>query len=689
MGVYGIGLIAHVGAGKTSLAEAMLHAAGRLPEMGLIEQGTTALDAEPEEKSRQSSTQAHLAWLDWEGQRLELIDTPGSANFLAGTVGATRVIDGAVMLASAEPGIQSQTDQLMEYLDKHEVPRLMVINKMDREQANFGKRLHVLNTELGNRFIPIELPWGEADKFQGIIDLVELKAFDYTIPDKPKAVEIPAALAAAVQEARAKLIERAAEGDDKLTERYLENETLTQEELLQGLTLGTQAGKFIPVLCAAATKNIGTDRVLHAIVKLLPDFERRVAMLKDHDSAPEGFVPDTFNSHDFAGIVFKTKLDHYAGKLSIVRVRSGVLKAGDEVFNPSANTSERPAHLFKLTGKEQKEVPELKAGEIGALPKLASVHTGHTLCSPKHKVHFAPVEFPEPVLTYAIKLSGKGEEDKLSQALHRMQEEDPTLSSRHNPETGDFLVSGMGQLHLDLVLERLNKEHNAGAEFELPKVPYRETIRAVSKAQGRHKKQSGGRGQYGDCWLELKPNGQSDHLTFKNAVVGGSIPRNFIPAIEKGIQEALHKGVVAGYPVIGIDVTVYDGSYHDVDSSEMAFKIAGALAFRKAMESARPMLLEPILEIEIIVHQEHLGDVMGDINSRRGRVLGMDTRGDKQVVRAEIPQAEALRYAIDLRAITSGQGRFTQKFARYQEVPAQIAEKVIAASPHAHHAEPQ
>ena len=346
MGVYGIGLIAHVGAGKTSLAEAMLHVAGRLPKMGLIEQGTTALDAEPEEKSRHSSTQAHLAWLDWEGQRLELIDTPGSANFLSGTIGAMRVIDGAVMLASAEPGIQSQTDLLMEYLDKREVPRLMVINKMDREQANFTKRLETLNHELGNRFVAIELPWGEADKFKGVIDLVELKAYDYSIPDKPKVTDIPAEWAGAVEEARAKLIERAAEGDDELTEKFLESETLTQEELLLGLTLGTQAGKFIPVLCTAATKNIGTDRVLHAAVKLLPDYERRVAMLKDRDSAPAGCVPDTFASHEFAGIVFKTKLDHYAGKLSIVRVRSGVLKAGEEVFNSSTHSTERPAHHF-------------------------------------------------------------------------------------------------------------------------------------------------------------------------------------------------------------------------------------------------------------------------------------------------------------------------------------------------------
>jgi len=688
MGVYGIGLIAHVGAGKTTLAEAMLHTAGRLPKMGTIDQGTTALDFEPEEKARQSSTQSALAHLDWESHRIDIIDTPGSANFIAGAVGAVRIIDGAVMLSSAEPGLQSQTDLLMEYLDARQMPRIMIINKMDREQAKFAQRLETLNAEFDHRFVAVELPWGEGESFKGVIDLVEMKAVDYS-GGKPKVQDIPGELAEAVQAARAAMVERAAEGDDALLEKYLETEQLDQDEIVRGLQEGTQDGKFIPVLCAAAAKNIGTDRILSAAVHYLPDWARRQKELQAVETKPDGgFVADSFASDEFSALVFKTKLDHFSGKLSIVRVRTGSVQPGVDLFNPASNATERAAHIFKLTGKEQTEVTELKAGEIGALPKLASVHTGHTLCSPKHKVQFLPIAFPEPVLTYALKLSGKGEEDKLSQVLHRMMEEDPTLSYRHSVETRDFLVSGMGQLHLDLVLERLNKEFHAGAEFELPHVPYRETIRVASKAQGRHKKQSGGRGQYGDCWLELKPSGQSDGLTFHNAVVGGAIPRNYIPAVEKGIIESMNRGIVAGYPVIGIDATVYDGSYHDVDSSEMAFKIAGSLAFRKAMESAKPILLEPIMELEIIIGQDHMGDVMGDINGRRGRVLGMDTRGNKQVVRAEVPMAECLRYAVDLRAITSGSGRFTQKFSRYHEVPGQIAEKVIAAAtPHKETAE--
>ena len=680
MGVYAIGLIAHVGAGKTSLAEAMLYTTGKVPKMGSVEQGTSTLDYEPEAKERQSSTQSTLAFCQWKDQDVEIIDTPGSANFIGGVVGAARVIDGAVMLAGAEPGIQSGADLLMETLDRHDVPRLLVINRMDREQANFANRLAALNEELGNQFVPIQLPWGQGENFKGLVDLVEMKAYDYSNPDKPKAEEIPDDLAAEVEAARATLIERAAEGDDELLEKFLETESLDQEELQRGLVECVRAGTIIPVLCAAATKNIGTDRILDAVVALFPDAEQRAALRRESDSADEGYVADSFDNPEFSAMVFKTKLDHYAGKLSIVRVRTGTLTAGNDVFNPAANTGERPAHIFKLVGKEQIEVKELKTGEIGALPKLASVATGHTLCSPKKKVEFQPIAFPEPVLTYALKLTGKGESEKLSQALHRMMEEDSTLSFHHAGETGDFLVSGMGQLHLDLVLERLNKEYDLGAEFDLPRVPYRETIRTGSKAQGKYKKQTGGRGQYGDCWLEIKPAGQSDELSFHSAIVGGAIPRNFIPAIEKGIAEAMAKGIVAGYKVIGIDATVYDGSFHDVDSSEMAFKIAGSMAFKKAMVDAKPILLEPIMEIEVIVGPDHMGDVMGDINGRRGKVLGMDNRGTKQVVRAEVPMSEALRYAVELRAMTSGAGRFTQKFARYQEVPGQIAEKVVQAA---------
>ena len=677
MGVFAIGLIAHGGAGKSSLAESMLFRSGALGKPGSVDAGTSVMDWEVEEKERKTSIHADLAFFQWRDNQVDIIDAPGSMNFIGATVAAMRAVDGAVMVSSAEPGAQSQTELLWEYLDKMELPRLMVINKMDREQADFQARLDALNEMFGNRFVPINIPIGTAENFKGVVDVMEMCAYDYSDPDNPKKGEIPAELQADAEGFRARLMEGAAEGDDELLEKYLETESLEPDEIRRGLKGATQSGKMVPVLCAAATGHVGTDLILDAIVNLLPDAETRAAARRESDSAPEGYVPDTLDISEFSAQVFKTKVDHYAGKLSIVRVRTGELKAADDVFNTTADEGERAAHLFKLMGKEQREVKSLRAGELGALPKLNHTATGHTLCAVKKKVEFAPLDLPQPVLTFALQLTGKGEEDKLAQAMHRIMDEDPTLQFKHAKETGDMLVSGMGQIHMDLVIERLKREFNIPAAFSPPHVPYRETIRVGSKAQGKYKKQSGGRGQYGDCWLEIKRQHNSDALNFNNAIVGGAIPRQYIPAVEKGVAEAMGKGIVAGFPVIGIDATVYDGSFHDVDSSEMAFKVAGSMAFKKCMEEAKPVLLEPILELEITVSADHTGDVMGDINSRRGKVLGMDSKGRNQVVRAEVPMGEALSYAIELRAMTSGQGVFTQKFIRYDEVPGPIADKIV------------
>jgi elongation factor G len=608
---------------------------------------------------------------------VDLLDTPGSLNFAGDANGALRVMDGAVMVSSAEPGLQGQTEYFWDRLDELALPRLMVINKMDRDQADFDARLAALCDVFGRGVVAVSLPWGKAAGFHGVVDLVELRAYDYSDPAKPRAVDIPAELAASVKEHRYRLLEAVAEADDALLEKYLETETLTLEELRAGLVRGTRAGKLVPVLCAAAGRGIGVDRLLDAMVALLPDSENRRAARRVVETPPPGYAADSLASEHAAALVFKTQIDPYAGRLSLVRVMSGEIKAGEELLNPANGATERPAHLYRLLGREQKEVPALKAGEVGALPKLAHTHTGQSLCSPKHKVEFVPITFPRPVLTYALNLAAKGEEEKVANALHRMMEADPTLEFRHNAETGDFLVSGLGKTHLDLVLERLQREYGIEAAFGAPHIPYRETIRAPSKAQGKYKKQTGGRGQYGDCWVEIKPNGHEEALSFRSAIVGGAIPRNFVPAVEKGIAEALHKGILAGFPVIGIEAIVYDGSYHDVDSSEMAFKIAGSMAFKKAMEGARPVLLEPVMELEVVIPSENMGDVMGDINARRGRVLGMDTRGRKQIVKAEVPMAESLTYAIDLRSLTSGQGYFTQQFARYEEVPPHFADKIV------------
>ena len=677
MASFALGLIAHVGAGKTSLAEAMLVRAGAVARKPAAEGAASLLDFLPEEREHRSSLKCAMAHLSHGGHALDLLDTPGSLDFIGDTVAAIRVIDGAVMLSSGEPGLQGQTEYLWDKLEQRDLPRLMVVTKLDREQADFDGRLAALRQTFGNRIVAVQIPWGKAEGLRGIVDVLESCAIDYTDPAKPKRVDIPAELAAAASDHRHRLIEMVAEADDALLEKYLDTEELTPEELRKGLMQATKACKLVPVLCAAPTRQIGIEGVLDAAVNWLPDAGERRVQRQAVETTEAGYARDCMDNPYCAALVFKTQLDPYAGRLSLVRVMSGELHGGEELLNPATGASERPAHLYKLIGREQTEVKVLKAGELGALPKLAHTHTGHSLCSPKRKVEFAPIGFPLPVLTYALQLPVKGEEEKMSAALHRMSESDPTLSFRHDAETGDFLVSGMGKAHLDLALQRVQHDHHIAASFTVPHVPYRETIRTPAKAQGKYKKQTGGHGQYGDCWLELKPRDHGETLAFHSAIVGGVIPKSYIPAVEKGVVEAMNKGVLAGYPVIGIDATVYDGSYHDVDSSEMAFKIAGSMAFKKAMESARPVLLEPILELEIVVPEESLGDVMGDINSRRGRVLGMDNRGPKRVVKAEVPMAESLSYAIDLRALTSGQGYFTQKVSRYDEVPQHLADRIV------------
>jgi elongation factor G len=628
-------------------------------------------------KERRSSVSAAVGHLTWNGHSVDLIDAPGSMNFIGATIAAVRAADGVVMMASAEPGIQGEAEFLWELLEQRRTPRLMAIGHVDREQADFDARLAALNAACENRFVAVTLPLGQGEACTGVVDLVEMKGYDHSDPARPKAVPIPAELLPRAEEYRYRLVECAAEADDALLEKYLETESLEPAEIQQGLRAGTCSGKLVPVFAVAATRCIGTDRVRDALVTLLPDVETRRAQLATFERVPEGYAADSLENKDAAALVFGTRVDQYAGKLSLVKVVSGELTAGQDLYNPSTSASERPAHLFKLLGKEQVEVKVLKAGEVGALPKLGNTHTGNTLCAPGHKVEFQPIAFPEPVLSYALTTGGKGDEEKLSSALHRMMEEDPTLRFAHNGETGDFLVNGMGQIHLESVQGRLKREFGIAASFDKPHVPYRETIRAPAKAQGRYKKQTGGRGQYGDCWLEIKPNGQETQLAFVSAIVGGAIPRSYVPAVEKGVQEAMGRGIVAGYPVIGITATVYDGSYHDVDSSEMAFKIAGSMAFKKALEGARPVLLEPVVKLEIVVPSDYMGDVMGDINARRGKVLGMDSKGRNQVVRAEVPMSEALTYAIDLRSMTSGQGYFTQQFSHYDEVPAHIADKVV------------
>lgn len=677
MGTYVIGLLGHSAAGKTTIGEALLHAAGVLKKPGSVDNGTSLLDWEPIEREKGNTVHTGLAHFSSSGHKVDLLDTPGSLNFLGSTVGAIRVMDGAMLVVSAEPGVQSQTEILWERLSRRNVARMVVVNQMDREQADFSGRLESLREMFGPSLVPVVLPMGTGANFKGIIDLVTMKALDFSEGSQPKIVEIPAEFTEEADQARARLMEAAAEGDDKLMGKYLETETLDKKEITTGLLEATSSGKVVPIFCMSAALGVGTSLLLETVFHVFPDFSLRQTLLQANENPGPGYVPDSAENGGFSALVFASRIDHFAGKLSMIRVLSGKLSHHTEILNVSTDAHERPAHLFKIQGKNQVEVDFLEAGELGALPKLTHTQPGNSLSDLKNPVEFIPIAFPQPVLTYALELPAKGEEEKVSSALHKMMEEDPTLSFHHEPETGDFLVSGLGQIHLELVLERLINEFHIKATFGEPHVPYRETIRGSAKAQGRYKKQTGGRGQYGDCWLEIKPKSQEEDLSFHNKIVGGVIPRQFIPAVEKGVTESMEKGVLAQFPVIGIDVTVFDGSFHNVDSSEMAFKIAGSIAFKNAMDSANPVLLEPVMTLEVIVQTDYMGDVMGDISARRGKVLGMETNGRNQVVRAEVPMSEILKYAVELRAMTHGQGRFTQGFSHYQEVPTHQAEKII------------
>jgi elongation factor G len=673
-----IALVGHGGSGKTSLAEIMLFKAGVTNRIGRVEDGNTVMDYEPEELRRQSSISSSFHQFTWKKHTINIIDTPGDQNFFNDTKLCMPAADCAIFLIDAVDGLKVQTEQAWEFAREFEMPCVIFINKLDRERADFARAFEEARSILDPKPIVLQLPIGKEAALKGVVDLARMKAYSYEAGGKAKEIDIPADMKDAVESERETFIENVAEAEDALVERYLDGEELTDEDIKAALTKGLLSRIFVPVLCGSATTNIGIDLLMDFIVASVPSPADRGAINALDESGENVVACEPDPSAPFAGFVFKTVADPYAGRLSIFRIVSGTLGGDGTFYNTNKRTRERYNQLLTLTGKEQKPAADAGPGSIVAVAKLKETTSGDTLCAENRKVKFATAEPIPTLISYALTAKSKGDEDKIFSSLSKLMEEDMGLKLDRNAETKEILLSGAGQIHIEVTVEKLKRKFNVEAVLNIPKVPYRETIKKKVRVQGRHKKQTGGHGQFGDCWIQLEPQPRGAGFEFVDAIVGGAIPRQYIPAVEKGILESSPKGVLAGFPCIDFKVTLDDGSYHAVDSSEMAFKIAGALAFRKAAEQANPVLLEPIMEVTITAPDEYMGDIMGDLNSRRGRVLGMDSAGRNQVIKAQVPMAEFLTYAPDLRSMTGGRGIYTMKFSHYDEVPAQISEKIIA-----------
>jgi len=677
-----IGIVAHGGAGKTTLTEAILFDAGATSRLGKVEDGTTITDFDEDEIKRKMSVSSALAFCEWRGYKLNLVDTPGASIYLTDTRNCLRVLDSALVVVSSVSGVKVQTEKVWAYAEARGLARIIFINKMDQEQADFFRVLEDVRKNLCSVATPVQLPIGAQTTFKGVIDLLRMRALTYQgdgtgkfsegeiAPDlKPKAAELQAALMEAV-----------AESDDRLLEKYLEAGTLSAEEVEAGLKRGILEGRLVPVLCGSALKNIGVQPLLDLVTGVFPSPGDRPAVEGVDPKTGERLVRECREAAPFSALVFKTMIDPYAGKITLFRVYSGLLSSDSHAYNITKGCKEKIGQVILLRGKNQVPVPAIGPGDLGAVVKLKETGTGDTLCDERSPIRLEPVEVPSPIIEYAIVPKAKGDEEKLSVGLQRLREEDPSLQVRRDPQTKEIILAGMGKAHLEIAVDRLKRKFGLEIQMKTPRVPYKETIQGRAEVQGRYKKQTGGRGQYGDCWIKLEPLPRGGGYEFVNQIVGGVIPRQYIPAVERGIMEAMEEGALAGYPVVDMKVTLYDGSYHTVDSSEMAFKIAGSLAFKKGVLQANPGLLEPIMTVEVAVPDECMGDVIGDLNSKRGRVLGVVAKGKAQVIRAQVPLAEMLEYATQLKAITGDRGDYTMEFSHYDEVPQHLRERVIAES---------
>jgi elongation factor G len=675
-----LGIVACGGAGKTSLTEAILFSTGRTDRFGRVDDGTSNMDFEPEEIKRKITISSSLNHCEWKDHCFHIIDTPGYTNFLHDTRNCMRVLDGVVLVLSATSDIKAQALKIWEWADEFAVPRIAFVNMMDRERADFKRAVKDMEDTLSNRGVAVTMPIGAEADFHGVVDLVTMKACLYSedFSGQYQEEEIPAELLAEAQRLRVLLMEAVADADDALMEKYLEEETLTAEEILFGLRKGTSAGVFTPVLCGSALANIGIRQLLDYISYCLPSPLEKGTQSGKNPKTGEVEERQPQEEDPFSAMVFKTISDPYAGKLTLFRVYSGTLKSDSTVFNPNKDMVERIGQIFMLEGKKQMPVDMVAPGDIVAVPKLKVTATGDTLCDVSRPVIYESPEPLKPVISFALEASSKNDEDKIHNALQRLMEEDPTLLIQRDEETHELILSGMGQVHLEVAVEKMKRKFGVGVELKEPKVPYRETIKGKAKLQSKYKKQSGGRGQYGDVWLEVEALPRGEGFEFVDKIVGGVVPRQYIPAVEKGVTEAMGSGYLGGFPVVDVRVTLFDGSYHAVDSSEMAFKIAGSMGFKKAMEKADPVLLEPIMRMEITVPDDCIGDVIGDMNSRRGKVLGVEPKGNSQVINVQVPMAEVLKYAPELRSMTSDRGLFAMDFSHYEEVPQQFAAKVLA-----------
>lgn len=677
-----VAIIAHSGAGKTSLGEAFLFNAKVTDRLCRVDDGNSVLDYEPEEVKRKTTISSAFHNLKWKKRIINIIDTPGDTNFITDTLTSLNIADSATLLIDAVAGVEIQTEKVWQVTQEKSIPTLIFVNKMDRERADFYTALKSIEENLGAKLVILQLPIGKETDFKGVVDLLGQKALIFASDGSGQFAkeEIPADLKDQAKKYREKLMEAVAESDDALIEKYLETGELSDEEITQGLSLGISNNTFTPVLCGSATLNMGVQPLLDLIADYFPSPQDRppITIINSQTNAEETLK--VTSDGPFAGFVFKTISDPYTGKLTIFKIYSGTLNSDTTIYNATRRVKEKIGQLLKLEGKGQKPINPGIAGDIVALAKLKETTTNDTLSEEKNTVLFKKFEYPTPALFYAIAPKSRGDEDKITGALARLHEEDPTVQISRDEQTKEFLISGMGQIHLEVIVEKLKRKFGVEVDLKTPKVPYKETIKGKTRVQGKYKRQSGGRGQYGDTWLEIEPLTRSQGFEFVDKIVGGVIPKNYIPSVEKGVVEAMNEGVLAGYPVEDIRVTLVDGSYHDVDSSDMAFKIAASMGFKKGFMQATPILLEPIMKMEITVPEECQGDIIGDLNSRRGKVLGMDPKGKNQVVLAHAPMAEILDYDHTLKSITRGRGSFTMELAHYEELPAYLSEKIISAA---------
>lgn len=673
-----IAFIGHGSSGKTSLTAAILFDGGVTTRLTKVDKGNTVTDYDPEEIERKISINSAPCFVDWKGNKINIIDTPGYSSFLWDTRASLRAVDSALVLVCGVAGVEVGTEKVWEMLEELHLPRMLVVNKLDRENASFKRTVEEIQQFFGRQAIPVQMPLGEEKDFSGVIDLIKKKAYLYEKDESGKfqEAEIPADLKEEAEKRYTQLVEIVAESDEKLMEKYFEQGELAAEELLQGLKKSILAHQIFPIFAASALSNIGIQPLLDGIVDFMPSPVER-GSIKARVKGQEQTLPLTADG-PFAALVFKTISDPYTGRISLMRVFSGKISGDAIVSNTTKDTEEKLGGIFFLQGKEQVPAGQARAGDIVATAKLKATLTGDTLCAKGAEIEFDTIKFPEPSISFAIEPKTRADEDKISQATHRVTEEDPTVRIERDPETNQLLISGNGELHVRIITDKLKKRYNVDVELKPPKIPYRETIKGRSDVQGKYKKQTGGRGQYGDCKIKMEPLPRGKDFEFEDKIFGGAIPKNFIPSIEKGIQEARKKGVLAGYPVVDFKVILYDGSYHEVDSSDIAFKIAASMAFKKGMKEAKPTLLEPVMNVEIYTPEAYMGDIMGALNGRRGKVQGMEQKGNMRILKAQVPMAEMLDFEPTLTSITGGRGSFIMEFSHYEEVPAQIQQKIIA-----------